>query len=459
MEEQLKKENYSPPQKNKKPRKQKKKKSTEKKISKLKLTFIILVSILTALCLAVDIWALWIYFFAPQKIVSKTYMVDFQTTEDGDKEPFVELKYFSNANKNGYEALDLKFNFMLDENQSSLYSQGIQYVAQNSEQSNSLNFNFYADTSTRDKEPYDTTTSWGNTKRYYNGFGTWLVNSNFDKFEYQSFDNYETTSNSTNPIDLNASFKIELGEGNLYMLKFRAFNDYVDTKVSAEKREQYLTKSFVQTREENVDWNVFSSSTDIVSYHYMYDVNYLTKLLFDSLEPIKKGSSQVLVYDLPDVFDYFKYVDGQYSDEREIDSLKLEQQVKNYYTIKVTVLDDGIQKSDESLFNCVKGSASFNLTNDYSSNEFYVGRSVIHATFENFDLVERDDGTFDIVLNSEFLNKYEKYKSKIYLNLILDYKPYENKGLIVNEPTYDSVKGFSVYKIDINKSYYSKEVA
>ena len=45
------------------------------------------------------------------------------------------------------------------------------------------------------------------------------------------------------------------------------------------------------------------------------------------------------------------------------------------------------------------------------------------------------------------------------LNLILDYKPYENKGLIVNEPTYDSVKGFSVYKVDINKSYYSKEVA
>ena len=48
-----------------------------------------------------------------------------------------------------------------------------------------------------------------------------------------------------------------------------------------------------------------------------------------------------------------------------------------------------------------------------------------------------------------------KNKDNIYLSLYLDYKEfYENKDLVVDHPTIDSMCGFKVYKLEINKSYY-----
>lgn len=414
---------------------------------------IIIAAIIVAICLVIDVWFIYIKLLGPQKIISTTYIVGMQEAENETSEPFIEIKYHSNENNNGYECLDIKYNFLLDEEKSSLYSQGIQYVANSQKQSKNFNFEFYADPSSKQSSPYKKLFGLPIRKFYY-AFGTFDSTNNYTKREYQSIDNYETTTLSTNPISTNSSFKLEI-DNDIYMVKFRGNKDLTSTDVSDEKKQDYLNKTYITQESFDVLSNIFT--LDFADYHYLYDVNFLNKSLFESLESVKSGTTQTIVYDFPDIFDYYKYnkETQQYSEEREKDTSKLQTEIRNFYQIKVTVSKDGIQKSSESLFNSVNGNSTFNLTGDYSKNQFFVGRSIIYATLNDFKLVDNQDKTYSIKLNENFINKYEKNKDNIYLSLYLDYKEfYENKDLVVDHPTIDSMCGFKVYKLEINKSYY-----
>ena len=191
------------------------------------------------------------------------------------------------------------------------------------------------------------------------------------------------------------------------------------------------------------------------TYHHIYDVNFLNKTIFESLSTLKNGTHTV-VYDFPDMFDYYKYDKDskQYSATREIDTVKISQQIKNYYSIKVTISDDGVQQSTDSLFNCFNGQSTFNITGNYENTEYFIGRAIIYTTLNDFDLIKLDNGTYNIKLKEEFITEYEQSKNLLYLNLTLDYYPYEQQGMVVNEPTLESLCGFNVYKLEINKNFY-----
>lgn len=450
---------YVKPQHKQKKLKENKKNKGKEKMSGWKIALIVIASIVFTVCLAADIWYLYILLFAPEKYNSKTFKIDTMTDASGNQKNFIELVYNSNENGNGYEALDVKFNFLIDEEKSSFYSQGIQLVATSQTQKNSLGFKFLGDKSTISDSNYDSGGIYPFLEQYHHGFGTYAPNSNFEQYNYQSIDDYETTSISTNPINLDTSFKLEIGK-ELYMVKFRGFNDYKDTMVAEEKRQNYLNISHVDTLYENIDYFVIFTIEHFVNWHYQYDVNFLIQLLFNSLEPIKSGGTQTIVFDLPDMFDYYKYDEktGQYSSERELDTTKIRSEIRNFYSLKVTVSKNGLSKYSDSLFNCVKGSSTFNITGDYVSDEFFAGRSVIRADLEDFVLQETSTpNTFTILLSDEFVSKHNQYKDKIYLSLYLDYKTYfESKNLNVLEPTKDSLRGFAVYKVEINKSYYNE---
>ena len=85
---------------------------------------IILAAILALVMIGVCAWWLIIYFAGPQKIVSSTYNVGTITTADGSTtKNIIEVKYMSNKKKNGYEMLDIRYNYFHDEDKNEIYSQ------------------------------------------------------------------------------------------------------------------------------------------------------------------------------------------------------------------------------------------------------------------------------------------------------------------------------------------------
>lgn len=427
---------------------------------KIKSFLIIICALIITICLAIDIWYFWIVIFAPKKIISTTHIVDTQTTSDGNKQSFIELKVFKNENHNGYKGYEIKFNKLLDENREHIYSYGIQYIAKDTQNNSDEIFKFYADKNSRDKKYYTRSGSWPVVTEYYHGFGTYDVNNEiYNKFEYQSIDNFKTTSLSTNSSD---AFKIELNN-EIYLMKFRGNQDYTSSNTSSETKKKYLDSTATYTITTGARSYILINYIEKTNYHSYYDINYFSKLIYESLTPLKSGNSQKMVFELPDMFDYYKYNTNtmQYSLEREINSTKITQEVSNYYAMIVTISNDGIKRSQDSLFNCVNGSSTFTLDGeDYISEEFFVGRPVITATLDNFNLIE-DNGKYIIMLKDEFLNKYLKYKTNIYLHLKLDYITYfESQGLMnVNVPTLDSLRGFKVYKMDIQRTNYGGSYA
>lgn len=445
---------------NQKPKAKKTNKKVEKQgtgfSKKLKTVLIIICALILTSCLAIDIWYLYIAIFAPKKIVSTTHIVDTLTTADNTKKSFIELNVFRNQNHNGYQGYEIKFNQFLDETKTNLYSYGIQYISKTTDDSNNDIFKFYADKTTRDNKAYSRSGSWPVITEYYHGFGTYDVNSDYyDKFEYQSVDNFETTSLATNTFD---SFKIELNK-DIYLMKFRGNQDYTSSNTTDEAKKSYLDSTATYTVTSGTRSYLVVHYIEKTTYHSYYDINYFTKLILESLSPLKAGGSQKMVFSLPDMFDYYKYNEStkQYSEDRELNSTKLTQEVSNYYAITVTISNDGIRKSEDSLFNCVNGSSTFTINSeDYINEEFFVGRPVITATLDNFELIKDENDKYNIILKDSFVQRYESYKSKIYLRLNLDYISYfESQGLMsVNSPTLESVRGFKVYKINIQRTGY-----
>ena len=100
--------------------------SVRKKILIISLTILLLI------CAFINIWYLYIRMFGVQKVVSSTFEVGLQSLkneENPDTKYFIEINYLSNQAQNGDEVFEIKFNYMLDENQSAFYSQGLQFVA------------------------------------------------------------------------------------------------------------------------------------------------------------------------------------------------------------------------------------------------------------------------------------------------------------------------------------------
>ncbi len=430
--------------------------SQKHKGSVLKNFAMVLLALIITVCFGIDIWYFWIVLFGPEKITSTTLKVDFQVSADGNKEPAIEIKYFSNENKNGLECYEVKYNYMMDENKSQLISKGIQYTSLAKNTSNSLSWIFYKDPSSADSNVYKTDKKgWGLTQsKYHNAFGTFEINNSFNKKEYQSADNFKTVINSVNPIDSSNGFKWEMGS-DIYEVKFRKNNDYYDSKVKEEKKEAYLNNTYQFDERVKWDYYMFYDESHYNTYHCIYDVNYLNKTLYESLDPVKNGGTQTLIYELPDIFDYYKYdkESKNYSEVRETDSTKLTNEINNYYAIRLTILKDGITKASESLFGTVDGNSTFNLTDDYEKTDYFVGRAVIDVSINDFDLIKNNE-TYDLLLNEAFIKKYGDYKSNIFLNLNLDYSNFEKQNLHVNEPTKQSLQGFKVYKLNINKTYY-----
>lgn len=408
------------------------------------------------LCIFLDIWFLILKKTAPEKEVASTFKVGLQQTADGDQKPILEIKYFSNENKNGLKMVDFKFNYFLDETQEDFYSQGLQYVG------DELTW-FSSPTGEIDSNPYKSVKTeqflWASWKNlYFNAYTRWTPDSRM--YNYSSADDYSTTTLSTNPITYNSGFKIQIGD-ELYIMKFKG------------KRKVLNEQTFVKTVYGGYTLKaggVAGLDRNYLSYYAYMDYNYVCKLLLNAVTSLPKGTSQNILFEFGDLFDYYKYnpnksvydeVQNSNSDEDTsdltilgkvfeycTDTKKISSNIKNYYVIKVTTSADGAQKSSDSLFNCIEGKTNYNNTGTADTDDYFIGKKVQLVTQDDcIPVFDTDNKNVKLKLSEEFKQANYEYRKNIVLKIVIDIDQLDSLGLTFNGLVIDSFADFNVYKV------------
>lgn len=431
-------------------------------------------------CFVICCWYVYILEFGDEKMTSTTLNVGIlePSNDELDSRYVITVDYKSNANKNGLEMMDVNFSYFTDENIEHVYSQGIQYIANNPDDSiewvnfenyeerireginnfvnnNSFNFTDFANAMS---EYFDVSTyKLGSTGWWI--FGTEYYASYFNvktdfltssRYEYQSLDDYEYTG-STNPITDDSYFLLQVGEGESAEYVYMQF-----------KGDNYIK----WTNED--DFNQDSRRigyADSTNYYYNYNVDYLCYQIYEGIQELPAGTTGSYVFEFADdMFEYY-YVDLDGSVGTEMSAEDTEMvinRIKSYYTIYVTISADGARNSNDSMFGLLHGSSQYSVDGSSSSaGNYFQGKPVIDCDIYDFDLVLLTDNYYALRMKQDFVDEYLPYADNIYLSITIDIAILENEGYQYSGILEDS--GLNYFEIlelnEINSNDIEEEVA
>lgn len=416
-------------------------------MKKLKIFGIILSILISVAFLAMDMWWITLYKFAPNKVTSNTFNLGELTTADGNvTKNFVEVNYKRNDDQSGLELFEIKFNYFTDEHHETMFSQGLQFVGNT--KTDSLSWKYYKDSSQTKGVYLNGTAGWYNGHSNYGYWGGYKTNEeNTEVFNYQSSNDYITTAISSNELMNNSKFKITIGSEN-FLMGFKGDNSPM------------LPSNFEYKESGDYHFYLVYGKQDVNYYYSYYDVNYFAYLLFNAVKSLPAGTNETVLFEFGDIFDYYKETEtSNVYEEIAVDKAncpKIINDMKSYYGIKVNVSADGAKKASESMFKCIAGNSNFNLTGDYSSDTYFYGRSIIDVNIYDFDLVRVEETYFALKLKKEFIDEYLQYKGKIRLNIVIDTTINELEGLTYIGFTSDS--GLDNFVID-SRQIITQEVA
>jgi hypothetical protein len=80
------------------------------------------------------------------------------------------------------------------------------------------------------------------------------------------------------------------------------------------------------------------------------------------------------------------------------------------------------------MFGSFLGNQNFSLNGDYSSGDYFVGRTIVNCDVSNFDFVIVEDNNIALKLSGAFIDYYSKYKSTTALSIVIDLDFISNLG-------------------------------
>ena len=397
-------------------------------------------AITCCVCLGLIAWYVFVLVFAPAKIVSQTFEVGKQRVIDKNgnvnAKNFIEVNLYNNV-------FEIKFNYMLDEKQESFYSQGLQYVLKDTAKDFKFSGSYQTTLDKNYGSYYRTNSSWPiyDYTRNNNIVLTDIRFDNLDKFNYMSGNDYETPLFSSNPIDLDTMFKIQLGD-ELYGMKFKGADSIgeEDFKINTEK-------GLVDTKA-YLGWA--NHYYDVNNYFKASDVDLFAEIVYGAVCGVASGTNTSLVFEFGDLFNYYQYDEEkkQYVENKVTTDVyaKITADVKNYYAVSVTKYDEDMDSSSDSMFNMFKGKANYNT--EENIDDYFLGRTLAFATNKDFEFIETNDSmVFDFKLRDSFIEYYSNF-TKLELFVQIDLDSLKELGITFNgfiEGTFDEFK--NIYKI------------
>ena len=368
----------------------------------LKTTLIISITLIVAVGIGIDIWYMSIVLTGKERIPSKTFNVGTLTLADGTQQDIIEIEYFTNKDNSGYEAFEIKYNYFLDETKEQLFSQGFQYIA-DAETSINIDYTHNCLAKKEDKEKANWNLFTGNNT-HYDCQNSYVPASNVSTYNYMS--SGEQYLKSTNPINLNSRFKIQIGK-DLYLMQFKG----LDTPKNS--------TTYITTYKDNNAYNDYFHHQ-----YYIYDAHYFSKLLYESIKSANLGTNQNLVFEFGNLFNYYASTDDNGTYEEEVTDydnvVKVSGDIKSYYSIRVKIHENGLSSSNESMFGSILGNQNFALNGDYTSGDYFIGRTIVDCDVSAFDFVIVEDNNIALKLSDAFINYYKQYKSTIALSVMID---------------------------------------
>lgn len=411
----------------------------------MKKFIIIVLTILSVISCALIGWYSWIMFEAPEKIISQTFEVGeqkiFKSDGTTDKKAFIEVNLFNNV-------FEIKFNYMLDETQTAFYSQGLQYVLKDDKKTFDLSGSYTSVESSSVVHDYNKYYMFLTWNKYYeeNRFLGNKVYFNVDKFNYMSGDDYENTLFSSNPINKDTMFKIQLGS-DLYGMKLKHTNlPFSDAK------DFYLGSHTYQGVENHALYSYFTYDT--YNDYMACDIDYFANLIYESCLSLNAGVSQTCLFEFGDLFEYFYFNDStkQYTDKvvNAVELAKISTEIKSYYCVNVNIHDSDMTSSTQSLFNCYKGNSNYNV--DLSFDDYFIGRTLVNVDVDKFDFVESEtSGSYYLSLNDKFKEFYRDYRHLVEFDIVIDLDYLESLGINFLGVKEDSLESFKIFKSETIK--------
>lgn len=398
----------------------------------LKVTLISFLALLFSACIFIDVWYLILRSRNPDTFVSNTFEVGLQTLKDGTTKHFAEVQVYRNEDNSGLAAFEVKFNYLLDETETAFYSQGLQYVADSIDK---IAWTYYSDVEIyKDLDEPDILSNYFH--HYHMGYLKPTSNTSF--YNYQSSDDYKTTTISSNPINNNSTFKIQLQNDGIYAMRFKSNEQNNIKEVPFENKESlenYLSSTsspHYGTYKGDYDFKVLYTNFHYHHYYTYLDFNYFSQLLFNSTKSLKSGTQQSVVFEFGDIFNYYDYLEdeGKYASNKIKDSSLISTETKNYYSIQVTINSGGLKKASDSLFNAANGSMNYNNSEDILDSGYFIGRTITNVSFDDFVFIETsDDKKYKLKLDSLFLSKYYQYRDVIFLDVVINLDEFNDLGV------------------------------
>lgn len=374
----------------------------------MKKALIIALSIVTVICLGLDVWYYFILKNGEDKIISDTFIIGEQTVSKLDEKTGDEItdsKYFCEVNIYD-DVYEIKFNYLLDENKTYFTSQGMQFIANNGKLNFTATYSKIVKTETinSSRENYFL---YNKTYNYYNRL---LTDINYTNLNYMTYaeDINGNSYNSTNPVTDNYFFKIEL-DGKIYGMKFNT--DFAE--FSKESNLYLGTKNSSYWKN-----SLLGNGTVYDTYYEFRDANvyYFAEEIYNSVinSSLKEGAKDKVVYmEFPDIFDYYEYSNGQYKEDKiETDKAsKITANVKNFYGIKINYNEGKIKSSSQSLFKMINGNANY-TNGEVSPSDYFTGKTIIKVTENDFDwIATKNSGEYIFKLSDNFKAIYNSYNS------------------------------------------------
>ena len=383
-----------------------------------KKIIISLVTILMTICLGLNVWYILVCEFAPEKIVNKTYELGEITTVDGTSKQLIEIKIFTNENKNGLEIIELKFNNYLDETREEIYSQGIQFVGDTNESILCWDYQITDDEKANRifiEETQDLEVRWAKNK-YYGVYGSIVNGAGTSYYNYASANDFETSEiSNTSPIVRDSKFLISIDD-EMYMYKFKG-TDIYDISLTGEKTLEYSDINLIYEAKEN-EYTLGLGYFDYLRYYFYQDPISFSKLMYEKFKGTAPGKQYVQISLFDDMFDYFKYDGSTYVQVTEsTDIIKVQELVRTYMALKVEVVADGARVASDSMFGRIHGSETFNLTGEHIVDDYYYGKTIVNCDVYDFDYIYCEDGVYQLKLNDGFLKQYQAYSNVINLSV------------------------------------------
>ena len=318
--------------------------------------------------------------------VTSTYATTINDPVTGEDLPVIEARYYANANKNGYEVIELLFNCYSGIGKQGVYSRGFQLV-------------------------YDKDGNLVKNKE---------VDGNSDIFQYNKY----------------AGVSFETGHEYKWGDKMIIDIDGTTYAVSLDGKYKTTTKKFSFLKAVGHTFAGLFTGYDYKTKAYNFEEKTHEYTFKDLLIKVKEiirsssngsGQSVIPLIDLGDFLHIYPIDDnGQISAE----PLGINTLQNSYFTMATTYNKSGMIWSKQSMFESVAGDSSFNISGIKEDVTYW--KSVTNVNLTEKDFVERystSDNGYYYALSTEKINKLKNFDN-IEIHINFDISNFENKNVL-----------------------------